>query len=672
MNSWTKTPTSTTFTANFFRHHHVKPSRKFNLSRSIQPSHQIHNGNHDIRLPVFQYKPLSHNEPPTTRLIELLPGSDQQTLRCTLEEIPLDGNHTYEALSYCWGDPKEKTYIICNGEQLLVPTNLTDALQGLRYPKSSRLLWADAICINQVDTDEKASQVQLMRAIYSQAQKTLIWLGDPNDRHEKGMSKLAKSALQIGLYLIQKGVDLNKAPTIPIWDSRRNQTKVLLPYSGEFYLALVHMLRRPWFERAWVVQEVVVSPRATIVWDHGEYEWVDMIAALKYMSTVHFPPSFLFSLQHIASIEDERQRYTAGTVSLLGLLLRHQRCKASDQRDKIYSFSGLIEASSPESIVPVTYVEDVTKIYQDLAVQILKNSQTLDILSCPPTLHDSLVKKMPSWVPDWSRSSSMKSSHTWSHGPLSLAGADDRAPKDKPRFSTARETMYQPRITESGALVVKGYVFDTITETGEEFKGVSLPNTISNVSSFATDWMNTLRSFLTARNFLLNWQDMIGIRLGKDYQDGEDMSEAFWQTVAVGELKDSEAVAASIKLWKRLTKYPSIRIEKIPSGLDFLGIPYGLFLMIWHMVSNKSLLEFELQGRYTLNRRMIKTSSGYIGLASRSTEIGDCIVVCEGSSVPLVLRNVEGGWSLVGDAYVHGIMNGEAFDGKKCKDMCIV
>jgi hypothetical protein len=629
----------------------------------------------DHYLPDFRYKSLEPKGQPTTRLIELLPGSDQNPLECRLNEIVLSERHVYEALSYCWGDPKEKTTIICNDQQLLVPTNLADALNGLRYRKVSRFLWADAICINQSNSGEKASQVKLMRTIYSRGARTLIWLGDPNDRHEKGMSKFARSALRIGLFLIQRGVDVSKAPHIPVWDSRRNQSRVLLPYSGEFYMALVHMLRRPYFQRAWVVQEVVVSSRATLIWDHGEYEWTDVIAALKYMSTVHFPPSFLFSLQHIASIEDEKCRYKQGSTSLLGILLRHQRCEATDPRDKIYSFSGLVDCSDSKSVVPITYREDAAGIYQNLAIQILRETKNLDILSRPPTLQTSLLTgKVPSWVPDWSRSTSMNSSHTWSHGPLSLTGADDRATKDKPRFSTAGSTTYQLRIKYLDTLVVKGYTFDTVTETGEEFKGVSLPNTISSVPNFAKDWMNTLRSFMTARNFLINWQEMTGLRSAEEYRNGEPMNDAFWQTVSAGEIKDSEAVAASVKLWKRLTKYPHIRIKNVSSRWDFLGVPYGLFLLVWHMISNKPLLEFELQGRYTLNRRMIKTSNGYIGLASRMTEVGDFIVICEGSSVPLVLRKVEveHRWRLIGDAYIHGIMAGEAFDGNKCMDMYIV
>jgi hypothetical protein len=80
------------------------------------------------------------------------------------------------------------------------------------------------------------------------------------------------------------------------------------------------------------VQEVVVSRRPTLLWDLYEYEWEDVVQALKVMATVKFPLAFLVSLQHMAAIENERQRYRTGDVELLGLLLRQQRCLSTDPR----------------------------------------------------------------------------------------------------------------------------------------------------------------------------------------------------------------------------------------------------------------------------------------------------------------------------------------------------
>jgi len=85
----------------------------------------------------------------------------------------------------------------------------------------------------------------------------------------------------------------------------------------------------------------------------------------------------------------------------------------------------------------------------------------------------------------------------------------------------------------------------------------------------------------------------------------------------------------------------------------------------------QALLLFEIQGRYALNRRIARTESGYLGLVSYDVETGDSVVICKGSSVPLIMRRTEGEdeFRLVGDAYVHGVMRGEAFQEDKCQRM---
>ena len=73
----------------------------------------------------------------------------------------------------------------------------------------------------------------------------------------------------------------------------------------------------------------------------------------------------------------------------------------------------------------------------------------------------------------------------------------------------------------------------------------------------------------------------------------------------------------------------------------------------------------------SLYRRMITTKRGYIGLGPRMSQPGDSIFLVKGSRVPLILRPGESGWELIGDCYVHGIMQGEAFDAAKCENLII-
>lgn len=96
----------------------------------------------------------SRISPGQTRLLCLKAGSWQDNLQCTLEPYTVSNATSYCALSYTWGKPIFESRIICNGVDLAVTQNLSDALRNLRYEHVDRLLWVDALCINQVDLDE--------------------------------------------------------------------------------------------------------------------------------------------------------------------------------------------------------------------------------------------------------------------------------------------------------------------------------------------------------------------------------------------------------------------------------------------------------------------------------------------------------------------------------------
>jgi hypothetical protein len=128
------------------------------------------------------------------RLLVLLPGRDDDEIRCEIRHASLDGPPQYEALSYTWGDPKgEESLVPCRGDpnasytikvdsgHLLVKYNLNCALKQLRHDTNPRTLWIDAICINQGNGEEKNHQVKAMVRIYSGASRILAWLGEDDE-----------------------------------------------------------------------------------------------------------------------------------------------------------------------------------------------------------------------------------------------------------------------------------------------------------------------------------------------------------------------------------------------------------------------------------------------------------------------------------------------------------
>jgi hypothetical protein len=114
------------------------------------------------------------------RLLTLKPGAGEDPVQCELSVEHIDDLPPFEALSYAWGDPEQRTPIIVTGEPFRVTVNLATALRCLRYPDRPRLLWVDALCIDQRNIFEVNDQIQYMVDIYASATGILAWLG-PDD-----------------------------------------------------------------------------------------------------------------------------------------------------------------------------------------------------------------------------------------------------------------------------------------------------------------------------------------------------------------------------------------------------------------------------------------------------------------------------------------------------------
>jgi hypothetical protein len=109
------------------------------------------------------------------------PGRKTGPISCKLDYVDLSASPPpHEAVSYVWGRRVRDTPIVCNGKILKITKSLHSALRRIRLRNSSRCVWADAVCINQDDNEERGYQVGQMLNIYQEASQTLIWLGgDP-------------------------------------------------------------------------------------------------------------------------------------------------------------------------------------------------------------------------------------------------------------------------------------------------------------------------------------------------------------------------------------------------------------------------------------------------------------------------------------------------------------
>jgi hypothetical protein len=132
---------------------------------------------------TFKHTPFDL-ERPGIRLLRLLKGEDS-LIECELFQAWHDGDDTdyipYEALSYTWGGMEMAASVRIATQTHGVTENLYLALQHLRYRDEDRILWVDAICIDQSNSKERGHQVNQMRTIYTRADRVLIWLGPASD-----------------------------------------------------------------------------------------------------------------------------------------------------------------------------------------------------------------------------------------------------------------------------------------------------------------------------------------------------------------------------------------------------------------------------------------------------------------------------------------------------------
>ncbi|KAF2675041.1 hypothetical protein BT63DRAFT_27130 [Microthyrium microscopicum] len=122
----------------------------------------------------------------------IVPGGPPEGHSYASEEIISRGwtDTPFQALSYVWGDPTPVSEIEIDGRFCKISQNLSQALLSIYDNTAFRVIWADAVSINQQDNEEKSWQVQQMVHIYSRAESVLSWLGVGDTNSTLAMQQL--------------------------------------------------------------------------------------------------------------------------------------------------------------------------------------------------------------------------------------------------------------------------------------------------------------------------------------------------------------------------------------------------------------------------------------------------------------------------------------------------
>ncbi|KAI0133042.1 HET-domain-containing protein [Hypoxylon sp. NC0597] len=611
-------------------------------------------------MPVnYVYSPLSEAGR-QIRLLTIRPGAWSDMIECSLHITNLDDRPHYEALSYVWGDANKKIPISLDNQTFEVTENLYYALRRLRSSSSPRTMWIDAICINQKDNDEKSIQVNMMGTIYSNCQKAVLWLGEDPEiirsvtaPSSPPSSSVAKRAFQLCRILGQDR-HLNELPCFSTTGD--GHELIIHPYFQDHFESLKAITYVPWWTRIWILQEMALPGQIEFAFasetcpyavmynfldrnvEHREVccsEWWGSLDVEKEISIVVTDLSSI--LYPLLTVRHQLSRDIK--LSLLDLREQFWSFEATDPRDFIYGLLGMVrDWGDAGPLIPDYNLPPSTVICEAL-FRCIRQSGNLNSLLGTRWLLDNMG--LPSWVPD------MKVSQV---DRVTAMFYIDFKTVLRNRFGASKLPCSDVDLISSSVLRLQSLTVDTIKVVGDPMQWVGLS---------------------TRYSVIRQWMTMCGIRdWPADPPPETSIESQFWRAI----INDCVPhVSTEVQLRRRTTQddYHEMKayVLAIYHGEAPVDLPYG----IDHSIG-------------LVGSVMFLTESGMVGIGPAKCQSGDEVHVFRGSKVPYILRpetparldgsRVRDGaedrisvttsrssipsYSVIGDGFLHGVMDGEA------------
>ncbi|KIW84539.1 hypothetical protein Z517_03789 [Fonsecaea pedrosoi CBS 271.37] len=581
------------------------------------------------------YLPLLEGE--VVRLIDLQPGvgDDPVSLRLLIAEL---GHHPdYEAVSYVWGDPTQTISVLCNGRPHAITISLNAVFKRVRFADRSRILWADAVSINQWHDEERSHQVAFMGKVYSCAKRVLVHFGDDLYGDARNVSSLVMEYAA----MISKYKSVHDMPILlaedPALDDPRWKT-----------LSRFHHL--PWWSRAWVIQEVGLARESVCLYGNEEFDYRDLMRLAVWTTRcaphLEFRYNVSFATVHTDWVDwSPKWRETSPDPSqtFLGLMNHSRWLSCQWKKDHIYALLGhpLAHVESDEKlIVQPAYNKTDEAVYLELGKMLIR-SHGLRVLS--PVDHSeetwsSLV--VPSWLPFYHN--------------VELTACNFGVFPDF--WYNASGRSESQLVINADDLHVKGMLVDVVRRSYR----------------FTERDLEDLGRLSMERH-----------AVGHQYGLLDDiMAEALGEVNGQAYNADDKVTALSLTLCAGLSRYRSANDDVDQHCKDFAA-----FYRLWKGLQDQDdfprwMPRDHADGDYEKYATDIKlvcegrsfmfTEKGRFGLGPLITSPGDICCVLFGGTVPFVLRRTqrEGYFKLVGEAYLHGVMRGESLhlSTAKCRE----
>lgn len=591
------------------------------------------------------------------RLLRLHPeteGGFDSPIRGELIYRFLDNSGDYEALTYFWGEKTDLQKISLDGQPVSITKNLELALRYLRRKNEERVLWVDALCINQDDVPERSHQVSLMKDVYQSCTRDIAWLGpyqeiqDPLERE-----KFTKRGMD---WMKHATTHHLKSPDVE-WSVSRQDARGL---------RAIFQVPRIW-SRVWVMQELSCAREVLLVYANEELDWKVVERFLgdePYADAFHLPfshgsrqsivPVLMAAPQAVEHQRGIMREVQSGSysASLLDVLARFKDVHSTDPRDRIYGLLGLVTENHG---IRVGYSRPVADVFADVTLYLINSLQNLDIICQNPWTKDRTLDTnggLPSWIPDYADEEYTGRDADNGFSRLLFA--------QRSIFSAGRATCAAPQVDASRRIHLRGA---RIAKLGP-IRPVETPDGRRQVQREARDTMlayfgTSLRSDEVGYPFTTS-----PLPTDERYPVGETARRAFWRTLVMD-----------------CTAYPIRRLG--PGGMVNDTANWDFVLGYDGDYEPESMPEKDMEmwerarrtyeGDSMLYRNydewvFVVADNGLFCMVRGGAREGDVIAVLDGAKVPVVLREKEGGdggereWAIVCVAYVHGYMDGEAVE----------
>ncbi|KAF7514153.1 hypothetical protein GJ744_004478 [Endocarpon pusillum] len=559
----------------------------------------------------YRYEALARRE---IRVVVLYPLTSTGEIRCDIKRVSIDEHPAYEALSYTWGNASGNVPIRVGSGILLATKNLGAALHALSPPVSQRMIWIDAICINQNDATERNHQVLFMKDIYTRASRVLVWLGLAADNSDAVMDYIGTLNAEPDLLEHKNWVYSDT------WDWSTCRPWRPLPVTQPSVDAL---LCRPWFSRVWIQQEAAVNRETIVICGGKKVKWnqlFSLVWSYQKPSREGFAKDTMSNdAQAPAMLLLNIQSYTYDDIPalLVDILRDCTYCGAADPRDRIYAVQSLARDPDLDKLfLEPDYNDNVSTVYTKMAERFLE-VQGPFILSWAGR-NNQRLRELPSWAPDWTVKN------------IELPSIIFKAAGNLPWNCKVRN--------ENGLsiLFARGVTLSSISALTDVPAMPAYHGRLGEREVF-----QSLRSHIEAC-----------IELNELQKGGDQTNENrrdLWRTL----------VADSTRSWTRLPKEYGDDLVTFPEWLASYQAPAPSTIPSSYL---EHLETMNMRGAF-IYRRFAIDSTGKMCLVPYSTRQGDSIVIIAGLTIPLVIRSLEKGrFEIIGECYVHECMDGKAME----------